>query len=403
LGSASLETNETGQVISYEEYHPFGTSAYRVAKSGTDLSLKRYRFTNKERDDETGLYYFGVRYYAAWLGRWTSSDPGGFVDGLNLYQYAQNNPVKLVDEKGYNAVEPENRNNGGQPILDDLVDRGQGDGAKLDYLVNRGQFDGVENGFVLLGNDSNKSDDWIEKDGKMMYDNRVTNQEEATDFYGEGAIYRANGYEYTSSDGNSIELGDYGFFKSNGSIFSAPDLAQNSLSYTNPELARKLAELEINKVQSNYAIPMVITGGISTDALFPDPSDAAWPKWLAYAVVGSAAAYYIAKRDKEIAGIRKKSGGPKGVQYSLRATGSGAYLCYRCGSGTMNLKIGNVWKYGETTKNDRYRQTKLNNWGVEQVDEFHGNRVQIKVMEKVKIYGYFLLNGHLPPGNKIFR
>jgi RHS repeat-associated protein len=102
-----METNENGQVISYEEYHPFGTSAYRTAKSGTDLSLKRYRFTNKERDDETGLYYFGVRYYAAWLGRWTSSDPGDFVDGLNMYQYAQNNPVKLVDEEGYNAVEPE--------------------------------------------------------------------------------------------------------------------------------------------------------------------------------------------------------------------------------------------------------------------------------------------------------
>jgi RHS repeat-associated protein len=109
LGSASLETNENGQVISYEEYHPFGTSAYRTARSGTDLSLKRYRFTNKERDDETGLYYFGVRYYAAWLGRWTSSDPGDFVDGLNMYVYAQNNPVKLVDEEGYNAVEPENR------------------------------------------------------------------------------------------------------------------------------------------------------------------------------------------------------------------------------------------------------------------------------------------------------
>jgi RHS repeat-associated protein len=111
LGSASMETNESGQVISYEEYHPFGTSAYRTAKSGTDLSLKRYRFTNKERDDETGLYYFGVRYYAAWLGRWTSSDPGDFVDGLNMYQYAQNNPVKLVDEEGYNAEEPENRDN----------------------------------------------------------------------------------------------------------------------------------------------------------------------------------------------------------------------------------------------------------------------------------------------------
>jgi RHS repeat-associated protein len=106
LGSASLETNETGQVISYEEYHPFGTSAYRVAKSGTDLSLKRYRFTGKERDDETGLYYFGVRYYAAWLGRWTSSDPGDFVDGLNLYVYVRNNPVNGVDALGYETDPP---------------------------------------------------------------------------------------------------------------------------------------------------------------------------------------------------------------------------------------------------------------------------------------------------------
>jgi RHS repeat-associated protein len=117
-----METNETGQVISYEEYHPFGTSAYRTAKSNTDLSLKRYRFTNKERDDETGLYYFGVRYYAAWLGRWTSSDPGDFVDGLNMYQYAQNNPVKLVDADGYKAVEPENREGGGQKGGEAILD-----------------------------------------------------------------------------------------------------------------------------------------------------------------------------------------------------------------------------------------------------------------------------------------
>jgi RHS repeat-associated protein len=140
-----METNETGQVISYEEYHPFGTSAYRTAKSNTDLSLKRYRFTNKERDDETGLYYFGVRYYAAWLGRWTSSDPGGFVDGLNMYVYVRNNPVKLVDEEGYEGVEPP---------LDDLVDRGQANGLKPNDLVDRGQFDGVENSLVLLGSNN---------------------------------------------------------------------------------------------------------------------------------------------------------------------------------------------------------------------------------------------------------
>lgn len=100
LGSVVLETDENGDPISYEEYHPFGTSAYRSSKPGRDLSLKRYRFSGKERDDETGLHYFGARYYASWLGRWTSADPAGFVRGSNLYCYCSNNPVMMVDPNG---------------------------------------------------------------------------------------------------------------------------------------------------------------------------------------------------------------------------------------------------------------------------------------------------------------
>jgi RHS repeat-associated protein len=103
LGSAILETDSNGKVISYEEYHPFGTSAYRSAKPNFNLSLKRYRFSNKERDDETGLYYFGARYYSPWLGRWTSSDPAGFIDGFNLYRFCSNNPITFYDPNGMDA------------------------------------------------------------------------------------------------------------------------------------------------------------------------------------------------------------------------------------------------------------------------------------------------------------
>ena len=75
LAPASLELDEAAQVISYEEYHPYGTTSYRATDSAIEVSPKRYRYTGKERDEETGLYYHGARYYAPWLGRWGSVDP----------------------------------------------------------------------------------------------------------------------------------------------------------------------------------------------------------------------------------------------------------------------------------------------------------------------------------------
>jgi len=55
LGSASLEVDAGGLVIGYEEYHPYGTTAYTSGRSGAEVSGKRYRYTGKERDEETGL------------------------------------------------------------------------------------------------------------------------------------------------------------------------------------------------------------------------------------------------------------------------------------------------------------------------------------------------------------
>src|SRR5437764_4427938 len=61
---------------------------------------RRYRDTGKERDEETGYYYHGARYYVSWIGRWTSSDPVGDVDGPNGYAYVRCNPVRLSDPNG---------------------------------------------------------------------------------------------------------------------------------------------------------------------------------------------------------------------------------------------------------------------------------------------------------------
>jgi RHS repeat-associated protein len=104
LGSASLEVDESGLVIGYEEYHPYGTTAYASARSGVEVSGKRYRYTGKERDEETGLYYHGARHMAPWLGRWTSADPAGMVDGSNLYRYSRNNPITFTDKQGTASV-----------------------------------------------------------------------------------------------------------------------------------------------------------------------------------------------------------------------------------------------------------------------------------------------------------
>ena len=74
LGSASLELDDKAQIISYEEYFPYGSTSYQAVLSQTQTP-KRYRYTGKERDEESGMYYHDARYYAPWLGRWISCDP----------------------------------------------------------------------------------------------------------------------------------------------------------------------------------------------------------------------------------------------------------------------------------------------------------------------------------------
>ena len=104
LASSSLVIDDTGNWINREEYTPYGETTFG------SFAQKRYRFTGKERDEESGLYYHGARYYAPWVARWTSCDPAGPVDLLNPYVYAKCNPIMRVDLSG--KASGENGSNG---------------------------------------------------------------------------------------------------------------------------------------------------------------------------------------------------------------------------------------------------------------------------------------------------
>ncbi|MBP5438269.1 MAG: hypothetical protein J6Y30_09845, partial [Treponema sp.] len=125
LGSAQLVTNQDGEVYQRIEYTPYGETWIDMRTNITALYDVPYRFTAKELDSETGLYYYGARYLDPKYSRWISTDPalgdyipaagkanakdmanlpgmGGIFNHINgnLYHYAANNPVRYIDPDG---------------------------------------------------------------------------------------------------------------------------------------------------------------------------------------------------------------------------------------------------------------------------------------------------------------
>lgn len=100
LGSLNIATDAGGNVQQTVNYYPYG--AVRTNSGSVDLP---YKFTGKELDNETGLYYFGARYYDAAQGRFITPDTivqsPGDPQSLNRYAYAGNNPLAFVDPTGH--------------------------------------------------------------------------------------------------------------------------------------------------------------------------------------------------------------------------------------------------------------------------------------------------------------
>ena len=86
-----------GTVCAQYEYLPYGELAMAT---GTMAVSNPIRFSTKYRDNETGLYYYGYRYYSPDMGRWLSRDPIEEQGGLNLYAFVNNDPVNKWDRLG---------------------------------------------------------------------------------------------------------------------------------------------------------------------------------------------------------------------------------------------------------------------------------------------------------------
>ena len=100
LGSACLELRDDTAIISYEEFHPYGTSAYRAVNASLEVPPKTVSIYRMERDEESGLSCHGARYYGGWLGRWLSCDPMLGAAWPNAYAYSNCDPIGRKDPDG---------------------------------------------------------------------------------------------------------------------------------------------------------------------------------------------------------------------------------------------------------------------------------------------------------------
>ena len=96
-GGASGTAWATARMAARYEYDPYGNT---ISKSGSCADTNPFRFSTKFLDPETGLYYYGYRYYSPRLGRWINRDPIEEEGGVALLAFVANSPTLHVDYLG---------------------------------------------------------------------------------------------------------------------------------------------------------------------------------------------------------------------------------------------------------------------------------------------------------------
>jgi RHS repeat-associated protein len=207
-------TDYRGELYERIEYTPYGELWLEQVKSGIDRLP--FRFTGKELDEETGLYYYGARYLDPKTSRWISADPalgeylpsapineearrrnqnlpgmGGIYNLVNaqLYHYAGNNPVKYTDPDGRTSLDIDN-----QVIVADITDDADMRKA-LDQLYVLGDI-----GYTVNA---------VDRDGNGF---KFDNYADMLDYVTSGVDYM-DGLRFLAGIASNASLGIYAFGK----------------------------------------------------------------------------------------------------------------------------------------------------------------------------------------------
>lgn len=378
LGSPVLLTNSSRQV--QEEY---SFDAWGRRRNPTDWSYSGFStptilhrgYTMHEHIDEFSLVNMNGRVYDPVLGRFTQPDnqvqDPAFIQTFNKYAYVFNNPLGYTDPSGWAGGDA---NGGFVP----------GDGLMIKNSIYKSMYEGYGTSII-----------W----GQNYYNTgNYTNPIYQT---GLGGNANSTGGQAALS-GMSNNGGARGSVQSSGGRGGGGGSSATAVKSNANEPDKFKLELKPKKTAYEVTSAMVIALAADNASGIGFADDPAIPA----VILGGTIAYGVDKLyDKyqtEIDNITRKINGPTGVLYALVAKADGNYVNVR--GGTTYLKAGEVWKYGETTNPEgRYSETYLGGIGVKILPLFYGTQVEIKVQEKIMLYGYFWMNGTLPPGNKIFR
>ena len=164
-GNVTTLFNASQAVVGRYSYDPFGNL---LGMSGAGAAGNRYRFSSKEVHPQTGMYYYGFRFYEPNLQRWTSRDPIEEMGGLNLYGFVGNDPVDGVDPFGWSdfnrppmvIIGPNGPAVYGPPMPDPMIGGSSGPGNPIG--------DGLSYYSGKLGDGYNGANNWVKNSGNPI-------------------------------------------------------------------------------------------------------------------------------------------------------------------------------------------------------------------------------------------